>query len=206
MKVNYKVFMKHAEKVAKGVSEARPILRGVEHRDDGTLTITDSYRLYRAYNVNAPRGVVIDAITGEEIDGNYPQTDRLIPSADDAAARLAASDIKALIGVLKAAENAARAVGINKKNVHLELRENRLHLADVEEFGLSFEFSLEGDNERLQPIFRLSFLVEAAEMFADMGAKRIALHLYDTNRPILLTSDDQPNVVALILPVRRALK
>src|SRR5690625_353191 len=117
MKINYKQFTKHAEKVAKAVSEQRPILKGIHHDDKGTITVTDSHRLYQAKNVNAPKNAVLCAISGDELDGTYPNTDRLIPNIDDADSVLVIDDVKQTLAVLKAMLAAGRAGGGKKDEV-----------------------------------------------------------------------------------------
>ena len=77
--MNYVTFQKHAAKVTKKVSDARPALQGMHHTESNVVC-TDSYRLYRL-NQAMPGlvGQTINPNTGENIDCNYPDTARLMP-------------------------------------------------------------------------------------------------------------------------------
>src|SRR5690625_5012844 len=126
MKVNYKKFSKHAEKMIKAAKlKSRPVLNGINHDKDGNLTVTDSHRLYHATNVNAPKDVILHAITGEEIDaGTYPDTERLIPLKDDASHVITFNDIKTFIKLMKSMQQAGMIDGAKKNEVHSSLINN----------------------------------------------------------------------------------
>lgn len=205
MKINYKVFSKHAEKVAKGVGESRPILKGIHHDDKGTLTVTDSFRLYQAYNVNAPRDVVLDAVTGEEIDaGNYPEVGKLIPEPTNATAQLSAENASELRGVLKAMVQTAKALGYKGDGMHAIIEGDALKLCN--ENGVTFEYKFDGELiEDMRIKFRLQYFLDAIEMLDDMKAQGITIRFYGNQRPFTIMPKESSDVVALILPIRNGL-
>lgn len=199
--VNYKKFIKHAEKVAKTVPKSRPILKGVEHREDGTLTVTDSYRLYRAYNVNAPRNVVLDAVSGEELNGgSYPEVDRVIPDINSSRAVLKGNTPQ-ILGIIKAMIQAGRAEAEGKKKEDILAIVGDKKLSLMSEAGTTFSYPLEGGGGNGPEVcVRLVYLLEAIEMLHDMKFPYLSVHLYDKNQPIIVKPDRTSDIIALILP------
>lgn len=210
MRVNYKNFMKHAEKVTKGVGASRPILEGVEHKDDGTLTVTDSHRLYRAYNVNAPSNAVINPTTGEEIDaGTYPDTDRIIPDFNNAGRTYGVRDHKTVIATLKAMKQVAVAEGIKYENARIKIRNGHMELAmDASKLNIEVSYPLLPFNgtEEIEVLVSLKYMLETFEMFQDIATKQFTGYTYidltHKHKPIGLRLEGCEDLTAIILPCR----
>ena len=212
-KVNYRKFTKHAEKVAKGKHlSARPILQGIHHDEDGNLAVTDSHRLYYAKNVNAPRNVILHAVTGEEIDlGNYPDVSRIIPDIESAIDVLTITDAKQAVAVLKAMQAAGVATGTKKDEVRLDISTGEgdgtasLSLCS-DAVTFDYEVINAGTPSCASPRLSVAYMLEAIDMMSDMGAKSLDVRLYGTNRPILITEsgDMDATLSAVILPLRRS--
>lgn len=203
LKINYKKFMKHAEKVTKGLPDTRPILKGVNHDDNGTLTVTDSHRLYQAHNVNAPKNAVLDAVTGEPIEGNYPDTYRLIPYKDDAKATLYIPDVGVLVKVLKSMQQAAMVGGIKKGNTFLTINRDGIKVDTMEEITFTFNLPVDNPDELEETTISLQYVLEAFEMLADMGAIDATLYWYGVTKPLTINPEGSDDILALILPVRK---
>lgn len=204
IKVNYKQFMKHAEKVAKSASNARPILKGVNHSDNGTLTVTDSRRIYQAHNVNAPKNVILDAITGDEITaGNYPKVADIIPNDSDAD-KTYAIDTKELKAVLKAMQPVGRVDGTKTTDIEIKLFDDSLQL--VNKAGIDFSYNIGeplGHNEtETNLLFNMEFLLEAVELMDDIKAPEIEIRYYGNLRPFTIKPVGSNEIVALIMPMR----
>lgn len=216
MKINYKLFTKHAEKVTKNSPEHRPVLKGVNHDDKGTLTVTDSFRMYQAKGVNAPTNAVINPTTGEEIDkGTYPDVSRLIPEHAPKF-KLNIEDVSKFAKVLKAMMAAARVDGTKKEDAIVEITDGILKLSRPKSQGpgtnrvVTFEYEpdskteLEATTNEVETVnLSLHFILEAVEMFDDMNAGGINLNVYATNRPMTITPDSNDRLLALVLPIRR---
>lgn len=204
MKINYKKFSKHAEKVTKNACKSRPILKGIHHDDKGTLSVTDSFRLYQARNVNAPRNVVLDGVTGEEIEGKFPDVERLLPDPEEGEL-LYDYDTKRLLATLKAMQHAGRVDGTKRDAIYLDLDGNTIRLGVDEGTPITFEYKLHSDdptNERRMR-FSLMLFLEAVEMFADMGIEELEIRYYGANRPFTIEPVRSDDLTALIVPIRR---
>lgn len=210
IKVNYRKFTKHAEKVAKGKHlTSRPILQGIHHDEDGNLTVTDSHRLYYAKNVNAPRNVTLHAVTGEELDlGTYPDATRIIPDISSARDTLTIPDAKQAVAVLKAMQAAGVASGIKKDEVRLDITpgEHASSLSLCSE-AVTFEYEVTSATRSAEarPCLSVAYMLEAIDMMADLGATSLDVHLYSSERPIFITvtGDKDASLSAVILPIRR---
>lgn len=201
----YTTFIKHAEKVTKSASNARPILKGVCHNVDGSVVVTDSHRLYVLDNgFKTDEQTVIAPKTGDKIDGNYPDTSRLQPYEDDAVVTLEIDVANALIAV-KSMFTAHKA--INKHNRHLTIEfvqlgdglpYLRVGNSDSEfnaEYRLSSEQADKLETTSVQP----QYLTDALALFKDSGEVKATIRLYGPMRPITIKNND---VTALLLPVR----
>lgn len=206
LKVNYKQFMKHAEKVAKSSSKGRPIMQGVEHTEDGTLTVTDGHRLHQAYNVNAPKGVIINAITGDEIEsGTYPEVTKLLPNEDDAQ-EVYTIDNKLMLKVLKAMLPAGRIDGTKGADVQASIKNGMLTLEGMD--GLNFNYKIDSlinnsdDGAGIDILLDINFLIETVEMYDDMKAENIEIRLYGNIKPLTIKPAGSNEIISLILPMR----
>ena len=201
-KVNYLKFMENAKKVAKTV-KGRPILKGVEHREDGTLTVTDSHRLYRAYNVNAPKNTIIHAETGEVLDlGNYPNTDNLITS-DEPIATIDFSDLKAIIKKLKAIQSVGVANGLKKDSTIVTIENGVISLDTENPDDIQASISYTSTNE-MKIYLSLQYFIEIFEFFESMNCDQLTLQYYSPYKPLKFISKHNDNLVAILLGVRKA--
>lgn len=206
-KVNYKKFTKHAEKVTKGVPIERPVLKGINHDDKGTLVVTDAHRAYRARNVNAPRNVILDAVTGDEIDGNFPDMERIFPDSE-APTLLSVDNASVFAKVLKAMTAAACVDGGKKGNAKVELTSEMValwegHTNTVSGIEFSYELNLEREGDKVSVVLSLQYLLDVVEMLDDMGASKIEIGIHAHNRPVTIRPTDSDNIEAIILPIRK---
>src|SRR5699024_3727547 len=130
MTINYKKFMKHAEILVKGTKHlgSRPILEGVWHSEKGDkLAVTDSHYGYFAKNANAPKDTVIHAVTGEKIEGKYPDFERLLRSVHDSEQTLVIESVTRLIEVIQAMQYSV-SKGVRRRETQLKLENGKLHV------------------------------------------------------------------------------
>ena len=201
---SYSTFVKHAEKVTKKVSKSRPVLGGICHSTDGSLVVTDSYRLYKLHDgYRTDEAFIQDPTTGNKIEGNYPDTSRIIPNIEDAYMSVELN-VKELLDATKGMYAAHKAIN-NDKNQHLTL----YFVTDDESFELragatasKFQatYKVGEAGKQIQPLnFQPQFLIDALALFKDAGEQTIMLRLFGHMKPFILDSRD---VTALILPVR----
>lgn len=201
---SYTTFIKHAEKVTKSASKSRPILTGVHHAANGDVVVTDSHRLYYltgGYTQGEPFTSVIK--TGEHLDGNYPDVNRLIPEDGSAIVMLEIDVAKSLVAI-KALQAAEKAINYNGKHLTLQIAVGTdSYVIKAGDDGSEFtgRYTLAPyDGDGLPNIHvQAQFLTDALTLFKDAGETTVTLRLYGNMRPLTFKSKD---VTALLLPVR----
>src|SRR5690625_232569 len=82
MNKEYKTFMTHAKRITRNSAKLysdREVLQGVFHRENGSLVVTDSHRLYLIKDVYEGEEKLINPNNNMKINGNYPEINRLLP-------------------------------------------------------------------------------------------------------------------------------
>ena len=200
---SYNIFTKHAEKMLKKVSGSRPVLQGAYHQADGSVVATDSHRLYKLHNgYQTEQSFIQNLTTGNMIDGNYPDTSKLIPEAQDAQHSFMVN-VKELHDAAKAMLTAHKAVNAPKGHITLSFTtvEDVCVLkagSDSDKFQATCNVATIIDVD-MNIHFQPSFLIDALALFKDAGETEIKVLTYGNMRPFILESKD---VTALILPVR----
>lgn len=165
------------KKILDGVVDktgARPILKGV-HYQNGNMVATDSHQLVRFENVldemnGNDLNLTIDFSTYLPIEGNYPETDRLIPT--DYTTRINLHDITELPGLinyLKAGKKQVVVMQVKDSGVMLELQDDP---------GMTYGQSVEWDGEALKVMFYANYLYNALA-YLDRLHKEYPLEYHD---------------------------
>lgn len=193
--------MKHAQKVTKSAPEARPVLKGVCHVYDGSLYVTDSYRLYAAKHMHSNAEIsVVDPKTGGTIDGSYPDVSRLIPNMADAK-YIARLNVKEALNAFNALLKANQVFGKGEERVEVRPIDEGKKIAFVAEnrvMTASYEVpTQEGEIDGLT--FNTTFVVDALRLFKDAGVTNAELRFYGDLRPFTITDG---SLLALISPIR----
>lgn len=193
--------MKHAQKVTKSAPAGRPVLKGVCHAPDGSLYVTDSYRLYAAKHMHSNvETSVVDPKTGGTIDGSYPDVSRLIPNRADAK-YIARLNVEEALGAFNALLKANQVVGKGEERVEVRPIDEGTKIAFVAEnraMTASYEVpTQEGEIDGLT--FNTTFMVDALRLFKDAGVTNAELRFYGDLRPFTITDG---SLLALILPIR----
>lgn len=204
MTIPYVTFLKHAQKVTKTAPASRTILKGVYHAPDGSLAVTDSHRLYVAKNSHSIGEQIIEPKTGATIEGNYPDTSRLLPDPRDAkyTARLnvaeAVDAFKALLAANKLDKTAkypttiARIIGGAEVEFYAKNAVVTCHY-----FVSAFEGEKDDDMA-----FNTQYFAEALALFKDVGIPEITMRCYGAMRPFTLTVGRDEELLALLLPIK----
>jgi hypothetical protein len=197
-KVPYVSFMKHAQKITKNVDKSRPVLHGVNHKE-GTIIVTDSHRLYMATDAYEGATKLINPTTGAEIDGNYPDTSRLVPQPYDAkvSALLHAVDP---LKVIKLIETAGK-IGKASDLIVFDLTDGVLSLQTDDKTHVDVKFTMgtdiKGDNFKMTA--NVKYVAEAFTFLKEAGLNEVQFNFYSNTRPFTFTAG---NLTVLILPVR----
>lgn len=204
MKLNYLKFMENAKKMVKNVT-TRPVLKGVHHDNDGNLTVTDSHRLYHVKNMNAPKDVVIHAETGDDITGEhgaYPNVNNLVKmhEHDEPLAQIMLNELRDVARKLKAMQQLAVAEGLKKDDVRVTINHTSLDLDNVETVSASLKLTSVGESEKVT--FKLQYIIELVEFFDDMKMNDLVINIFDTHKPIRVTSSTSENILAIVMPIR----
>lgn len=159
----------------------RPILSGINynHTKD-QLEATDSHRLLMinaSYKLN--ESFVFNPLTLERIEGNYPNTERLIPEVQDNLFRASEvdTDMLKIIAAYK------------KENVSLELSDGSLSIINEKDNVITLiPVTINHSHEYEKTYINASYLYDTLSFIADYGKEcpdaRINLTMVSRVRPI----------------------
>lgn len=201
MLIPYIKVMKHAEKITKKVSATRPILTGVMHSRDSSLTVTDSHRMYHINNMShGLENVVINPKTGDYIDGNYPETSRLIPE-DDGKLTVNVNISQALealraMKIIVKANDKSEAVRFVTENgtLSIDAGDDQTHMEMKYIVG-----DLDNGHDDISMLVSSTYLYEGLDFLKDVGYEEVIFNFYGNERPFTLVNND---TTVLILPIR----
>ena len=172
---------KHFTQITKSKASYQPILKGINynHTKD-QLEATDSHRLLMinaSYKLS--ESFVFNPLTLGRIDGNYPNTERLIPEVQDNLFRAGEVDtnILKLIAVYK------------KENVSLELSDDSLSISNEKDNIIAtIPVTVNHNHEYEKTYINASYLYDALSFVADYGKEypdaRVNLTMVTRVRPI----------------------
>ena len=171
---------KHFTQITKK-KDIRPILAGINynHAKD-QLEATDSHRLLMinaSYNLS--ESFVFNPLTLERIEGNYPNTERLIPEVQDNLFRAGEVDTT-LLKILAA---------YKKENLSLELSDGSLSISNEKDNIIAqIPVTINHNHEYVKTYINASYLYDALSFVADYGKEspdaRINLTMISRVRPI----------------------
>ena len=159
----------------------RPILQGINynHAKD-QLEATDSHRLLMisaSYNLN--ESFVFNPLTLERIEGNYPNTERLIPEVQDNSFRAGEVDAN-MLKIIAA---------YKKENASLELSDGSLSIINAKDNVIAvIPVTINHNHEYEKTYINASYLYDALSFIADYGKEypdaKINLTMVTRVRPI----------------------
>ena len=171
---------KHFTQITKK-KDIRPILTGINynHTKD-QLEATDSHRLLvinASYNLS--KSFVFNPLTLERIEGNYPNTERLIPEAQDNLFRAGEVDTN-MLKIIAA---------YKKENVSLELSGGSLSISNEKDDVIAvIPVTVNHNHEYEKTYIDASYLYDALSFIADYGKEypdaKINLTMVTRVRPI----------------------
>ena len=159
----------------------RPILQGINYNHvKDQLEATDSHRLLMINaNYNLNDSFVFNPLTLERIEGNYPNTERLLPEVQDNLFR--AGEVDANILKIIAA--------YKKENISLELSDGSLSIINAKDNVIAvIPVTINHNHEYEKTYINASYLYDALSFIADYGKEypdaRINLTMVTRVRPI----------------------
>ena len=171
---------KHFTQITKK-KDIRPILVGINynHAKD-QLEATDSHRLLMmnaSYNLS--ESFVFNPLTLERIEGNYPNTERLIPEVQDNLFRAGEVDTN-MLKIIAA---------YKKENVSLELSDGSLSISNAHDNVIAvIPVTVNHNHEYEKTYINASYLYDALSFIADYGKEypdaKINLTMVTRVRPI----------------------
>lgn len=192
---------KHLKRTASNM-ETRPILKCVHFDKDGSISVTDSHRLLRISDFHSHKEEFNqDLSTMMLLDGNYPDTSRLIPKKFSTEITISLS---VLIRIMKALGTSS------EECVHWKLLEHKIifnNQSDKFNYGEPIEISananIEGDLFDIS--FKARYVKECCEFFMDAKERYaiddVTIKMFSPTRPVVFTIDES-KYIYLVTPVR----
>lgn len=194
---------KHFSKITKYSGTSREALQCVYYDKDGSLTVTDSFRLIRLNNFHSHEESILQNLQTMEIknDLSYPNTNKLIPEIkeDSFQIKIDANELK----------RALKSTANSKMNItQMEIKQNHVELqsrADGETLRVIVEANIKHKNFDLVA-FNNSYmndaLMFATDLMPRLGEKIVTIYLQDSHvKPILVTTD-KTDYLYLLTPIR----
>ena len=172
---------KHFTQITKSKVSHQPILQGINYNHlKDQLEATDSHRLLMINaNYNLNDSFVFNPLTLERIEGNYPNTERLIPVVQDNLFRAGEVDTN-MLKIIAA---------YKKENVSLELSDGSLSISNEKGNVIALiPVTVNHNHEYEKTYINASYLHDALSFIADYGKEypdaRINLTMVSRVRPI----------------------
>ena len=145
------------KKILDGVvfkKDSRPILKGV-HYQNGNAVATDSHQLVLFKDVvdDKDLNTTIDISTYLPINGNYPETDRLIPTENTTCVVFHdVTELTGLVNYLKASK---------KQIIDMTIKDNGVSMGLHDAPGMNYKQETEWDGDDLKVSFFANYLYNA---------------------------------------------
>lgn len=174
----------------------KPILAGINYNHvKDQLEATDSHRLLMINaNYNLNESFIFNPLTLERIEGNYPNTERLIPEVQDNLFRAGEVDSN-MLKIIAA---------YKKENLSLELSDGSLSISNEKDNIIALiPVTINHNHEYEKTYINASYLYDALSFISDYGKEypdaRINLTMVTRVRPINFSNFEFNYVVT---PVR----
>lgn len=204
------LLLKHARKFA-DKSMARPYLRGIHYGADKCAYVTDAKIALRIGGMDIyDRPITFDAWSGEEIQVQYPDVQRVFNEVKDAKI-----DIKLynVINTAKCIKNMLEvAKAINQEEMKATLYCNPAEndtvwfkyfqpTAAVFDLAIGFVQNYSPDLEPFHTVFDIMLFYKAISVFADAKSEQLTIKFIDTLRPLFMF-DEQNDISTIVMPRR----
>lgn len=192
---------RHLKRAASSL-DSRPILKAVHYDVDGSISVTDSHRLLRISDFHSHKEEFNqDLSTMMLLDGNYPDTSRLIPKKFSTEITISLS---VLIRIMKALGTSST------ECVRWELLEHKIVFSNQSDkiyYGEPVEISANAniEGELFDIYFNAKYIKECCEFFMDAKERYalddVTIKMTSPTRPVIFTIDES-KYIYLVTPVR----
>ncbi|MGH2118419.1 DNA polymerase III subunit beta, partial [Aerococcus sp. L_32] len=167
------------------------LIRIVDSNEDIEMMVTDNQVLFKARNIY---------LYSRLLEGNYPNTDRLLPNDHSTIIEVAASELVNAVerALILSHEGKNNVVRLNISDQDIILSSQSAEVGNVEE-----EINVvKAEGEALEISFNPDYLREALKSF---GQQNVQIGFQSSSHPFTLLPSDQTdnfNFVQLITPIR----
>lgn len=189
----YHNIVKHAKKITKKSinNSGKQVLQGM-YMNDNLITVTDAHRLFRIKYEHGQTDRIVDPANEKVIAGEYPNVDRLISDPDNAriSMKFQIDEVKQIVNILKLYKS------LKVRFLSLSLTDkNTIKLKpyyDIKNVKVEYDFKtsyiFEG-TAMYEMHLNADYLLECFEFLKDLSNETlIEMHLFDRNKPVLITS------------------
>lgn len=206
------IITKHGRKFTTKPNGSSPVLEGVHYAADGSVIATDRHKLLRiggAHGFTEP--FTSHAVTGGRLDGQYPDTSKIIPREFESSMTLLnvgnRSDLKDMIARVKLAVDISKIAGDSAKMATISKKEDGTILLAVDNSKLSLKYSValtaDTTGGDVDVSFNAEYMLTALNVFKDAGSGRVTIGLTGAITPIVLRDEDN-EIEVVVLPYRRS--
>lgn len=194
---------KHAKNYTTKQNGSSPILEGVHYSADGSVVATNRHTLLRIGGAhNFTEEFTSHTKTGANIDGNYPDTSRLIPESCPTEITLSSENIAELIARVKAALTISKLAGDRTNLARLTLVGANLTLSvnsasdPYVEFKAGIAAEIAGPDADIA--FNAQYLLDALNVLKDAGSIIASIGISGPHNPIVVRdADNAIDIIAL---------
>lgn len=203
---------KHGRKFTTKPNGATPVLEGIHYAAGGSVVVTDRHKLMRiggAHGFTEP--FTSHAVTGGRLDGQYPDTSKIIPQDFKSTITLLnvgkRSDLKDMTARVKLAVDISKIAGDPAKIATIRKKADGTPLLTVDNSELSLKYSValtaDTDGDDVEVSFNAEYMLAALNVFKDAGSARITIGMNGAMSIIVLRDEDN-EIDVVVLPYRRA--
>lgn len=200
---------KHAKKFTVKPGGGTPVLEGVRYLEDGSVVATDRHTLLRIGGAhNFAEAFTSHAKTGAPVDGQYPDTSRIIPhdftSQITLIETVKRADLKDAIACVKVALEATKLSGGKTYIARLTFVGDSVRLsANNDDFPYRFSAGINADTygDDAEVSFNAEYMLNALNVFKDAGSQRVIIGITGAASPIVLRDEDN-GIDIVVLPIR----
>lgn len=200
---------KHFLAITKKGSAARPILQGVAFdKETNKLNCTDSHRLISVdYNGTIENDMVLNIETMQQIEGVYPQIERLIPKANNGIITINGLDISTeFIKIVKVYKKQMLSLGFENDEIVISAHDLR-DCHNGKEIS-RIKYSADPNHEKYEKIFfNAQYMIDLFECIKEYSTEQkkknsdttISITHIGRIRPMLFSMD---GIRYLVTPIR----
>lgn len=169
----------------------RPILKGFHITYDGHVEATNGHIMLRLlHRMPANQECTVEPKELQEIEGDYPNVDRIIPTNHNALWKLDPTEAPAIVKFLKSfAKNS---------DVLVTAKDQQLIIADVIGDTRSTFALLDQSGDEIEFRCSVAYLTHLMSFIADCALLPVEIRLLSPNKAIVLEGENQ--FIALIMP------